>query len=153
MNLHGIASQIISAVNPMLLAVFEGSNGNTIADDGTQAAAFLPPVTVTAQVQQLTSQDLQKLEGLNLQRSGVAVYLYGIAAGVVRVQNKGGDIITIPNGASAGVYLVTTVLEQWPDWVKVAATLQNQPIDPTKAPSLDFSDPNNSQYLPGGLTA
>lgn len=153
MNLHGIAGPIISAVNPMLPAYFEGSNSSSILEDGRQVASFLPPVVVVAQVQQLTSRDLQKLESLNLQQNGIAIYLYGVANGVVRISQKGGDLITVPTGPSAGVYLVTVVLEQWPDWVKVSATLQNQPVDPTKTPSLDFSDLDNSQNAPGGTPA
>lgn len=153
MNLHGIVVGYIAAVNPQQPAWFEASNGNTTMDDGRQEAAFLPSVLVQAQVQELTSKDLQKLENLNLQANSVGIYLYGISNGIVRVQQKGGDRITIPTGASAGVYAVDKVLEQWPDWVKVLATLQNLPIDPTKTPSLDFSDPDNSQNLPGGLPA
>jgi hypothetical protein len=153
MNLHGIVSPYIGAVNPSQPAWFEASNGFTQADDLSQEPAFLPSVMVSAQVQELTSKDLQKLEGLNLQANAVGIYLYGISNGVVRIQQKGGDRITIPTGAAAGVYAVDKVIEQWPDWVKVVATLQNLEIDPTKTPSLDFSDPDNSQNLPGGLPA
>jgi len=35
------------------------------------------------------------------------------------------DRVTIASGTHRGVYLVAMVLEQWNDWVKVAATLQN----------------------------
>lgn len=127
MNLHGIAAPVIGAVNPNYPVLFEASAGFIQASDFSQQPAYAPSVSVIAQVQELSTPDVQKLEALNLQRNGVAIYLYGIANGIVRVSNKGGDRITVPAGRStSGVYVVATVLEQWPDWVKVAATLQNQ---------------------------
>ena len=65
------------------------------------------------------------MEGLNQQGDQIAFYLNGEVDGLVRQRNKGGDLITISTGPLAGVYLVTLVLEQWNDWCKVAATLQN----------------------------
>ena len=149
MNLHGIAGPVISAVNPTIIASFQGSNGFSQNADFSQTAAYLPPVSVPAQVQQLSQRELQHLEQLNLQGAEIGIYLYGIASGAVRVSQKGGDIITVVSGARAGVYLTTAVLEQWPDWVKVACTLQNQDVGSTSGPSLDYSQPGNSQYQPG----
>jgi hypothetical protein len=42
--------------------------------------------------------------------------------GLVRVINKGGDLITLPDGS---IWLVAQVLEQFPDWVSAAITLQD----------------------------
>lgn len=129
MNLHGIVAPIIGAVNPNYPVVFEASAGPVSNPDFSQSPSYAAPVTVTGQVQELTAKDLQKLEQLNIQQNSVAIYLYGIADGVVRVSQKGGDRITVPSGhAQTGVYIVATVIEQWPDWVKVAATLQNQAV-------------------------
>jgi hypothetical protein len=127
MNLHGIAGPIIATVNPTLTALFSGSVGWTQKPDRSRVAAYSDPVPVPAQVQALTWKDLQQLDGLNLQGTKVGIYLYGMAAGAVRVNFKGGDLITITDGNWAGVYLTHVVLEQWPDWVKIACTLQNQP--------------------------
>ena len=81
---------------------------------------------VIAQVQPLTWRDLQQLDGLNLQGTRRKIYLYGRADGAVRPLAKGGDLITIATGGvNDGIYLVAQVLEQFPDWVSVAATLQN----------------------------
>lgn len=148
MNLHGIAGPVVSAVNPTVLASFQGSNGFSQNPDFSQSAAFLPAVAVPAQVQQLTQRELQHLEQLNLQGANIGIYLYGIASGAVRVSQKGGDVITISTGARSGVYLTTAVLEQWPDWVKVACTLQNQDVV-SSSPSLDYSKIPDSQYKPG----
>lgn len=126
MNLHGIAGPYIAAVNPMLPGVVQISSGYTTNPDGVRVPQYRqPPSNVIAQVQALTAENLRFLEGLGVQGSTVSIYLNGELDGIVRVQNKGGDLVTIPQGRAAGVYLVTAVLEQWPDWVKVAATLQN----------------------------
>src|SRR5262249_52908497 len=125
MNLHGIAGPVIGAINPNFPVIFEGSAGFTKAPDYSQKPAFYAPVSILGQVQELTSKDLQHLENLNLQESAVAIYLYGVSNGVVRVSQIGGDRITVPQGPATGVYKVVKVIEQWPDWVKVAAVLQN----------------------------
>lgn len=126
MNLHGIAGPIIAAVNPTISADFQRSTGSTTLASGKQVPTYADAVCVPAQVQALTYRDLLQLEGLNIEGSRVAIYLYGEANNVVRVTQKGGDLITIRSGANRGVYLTAQVLEQWPDWCKVAATLQNQ---------------------------
>lgn len=126
MNLHGIAAPYISAVNPMTPATVQISDGYCIDDAGRQVPKYLiPSIPVLAQVQPMSSRDLQHSELMNLQGELVAIYVNGKLDGLVRVDRKGGDIITIPGGASKGIYLVNLVLEQWPDWVKVAATMQN----------------------------
>ncbi|MCC8963771.1 hypothetical protein H8A95_15985 [Bradyrhizobium sp. Pear76] len=127
MNLHGIVAPVIGAVNPNYPVLFEASTGFTQAADFSQQPSFGAGVSVMAQVQELSTPDVQELDALNLQKSGVAIYLYGVSNGIVRVNNKGGDRITVhPGVPQAGVYIVQLVLEQWPDWVKVSAILQNQ---------------------------
>lgn len=125
MNLHGIVAPIIGVVNPSVPASFQQSTGSVTNPDGTRTPSFAVPVTVTAQVQELTTDELRQIESLNLQAHVVAIYLYGSADGVNRVTETGGDLITISAGTRAGLYLVTKVLERWPDWTKVAATLQS----------------------------
>jgi len=127
MNLHAIASQVIPIVNPMIPATIKVSLGSATGPDGRQTPTFLvPPQAVTAQVQSLTYKDIQQVNSLNLQGVRVAIYLYGHFDALVRVSKKGGDIITInPPWPYAGIYLTAQVLEWWPDWCKVAATLQN----------------------------
>ena len=55
-----------------------------------------------------------------------SVYMYGNAAGVVRADNIGGDILIfpeIPNGSNRN-WLITQVVETWSDWCHVIVTLQ-----------------------------
>lgn len=122
MNLHAIVSGAIGAVNPHVSVQVQLSTGHTTTPAGKRVPAYSAPVAMTAQVQALTSTDLRKLDGLNIQGSMRTLYLSGSLSGVSRLAQKGGDLVTMPDGA---VYLTTMVLEQWPDWCKVAVTLQN----------------------------
>ena len=98
------------------------STGSTISADGTRTPSYASPITISGQVQPLTWRDIQQLDGLNLQGTRQKIYLNGRIDGLIRSQNKGGDLIT---DASGNVWLVAQVLEIWPDWCSVAATLQD----------------------------
>jgi hypothetical protein len=129
-NLHGIVSGAIGAVNPFITGTVRYSTGSTTQPSGKRTPAYNDVTGVSLQVQALTFRDLQQLEGLNLNGTRRAIYLFGAADGVVRPTSKGGDLIVITGGVQAGTWLVAQVLEQWGDggvasWVKVAVTLQN----------------------------
>lgn len=125
MNLHAIASGYIAAVNPFIPVSIKVSTGNTIASDGKRVPTYAAPVTVQAQVQPLSYDDMKHLDGLNIQGTRRAIFINGRVDGLVRVSNKGGDLITIASGVNAGVWLVAIVSEQWPDWCKALVTLQD----------------------------
>ena len=127
MNLHAIVSGAIGAVNPFASATLYASAGSTTNADGSRTPAYAAPVTINAQVQQLTTFNLRQLEGLNLQGVTHKIYFSGHAQGVVRVLAKGGDLIAMADGT---IWLVATVFEQWPDWVAVGVTLQNDATAP-----------------------
>lgn len=128
MNLHGIAGPIVASVNPKTPAIIKLSSGYTTLDDGSRVPTYRQPYLQSmAQVQPLTFRDIQQIDGLNLQGIRVGIYLDGELNGLVRSDRKGGDLVVISTGVHAGTYLVALVLEQWPDWVKVAATLQGKP--------------------------
>lgn len=122
MDLLGLSTPAIGVINPRVSLQIQFSTGNTQTDDGTQVPAYAPAVTMLGEVQPLTGRDLKQLEGLNIQGSMRAIYIEGPLFGILRVDNKGGDLITDPAGK---VWLVTQVLERWPDWTKVSVTLQN----------------------------
>lgn len=82
-------------------------------------------LTLQAQIQPMTWRDLQQIEGLNLQGTRWKAYLHGEVDGIVRPEKKGGDLIVISTGRHQGTWLVTQVLEQFPDWICAAITLQN----------------------------
>lgn len=123
MNLHGIVSGVISAVNPNVPVEVRTSTGSATAADGSRTPTYADPVVVTGQVQELTTKDLRQLDGLNVQGSQRAVYLSGEVDAIQRISRLGGDLVALGDGS---VWLTTHVLEQWPDWCKVAVTLQNE---------------------------
>jgi hypothetical protein len=120
MNLHGIASGVISAVNPMVPATIRQSIGYTVSDDFSQVPAYAT-VTTTGQIQALSGSDIQRLNGMNVQGVVEKAYLNGNVEGLVRVMGKGGDLLTI----GSKTYLVSAVLERWSDWCCVALTMQD----------------------------
>lgn len=129
MNLHAIAAPYVAAVNPLLQVTVQFSHGPTIQPDGSQVPTYSPPVTMMGQVQSLTFRDLTQIAGMNLTGTRRAIYLLGDVEGTVRVELKGGDLITFPDGR---IWLVAMALETWGArgttdmWCKVAAVLQDQ---------------------------
>lgn len=119
MNLHGIASQAIGAVNPPTRIAIQKSTGYTTLPDGTQQPTYTPAYT-TGNVQALTGKDIAQLSALGIQGVTQKVYLTGNFEGVFRVLDKGGDLLKF-NGQT---WLVSAVLERWPDWCCVAITMQ-----------------------------
>lgn len=98
------------------------AGGYTTSPSGKRTPLQSAPYTASAQVQALTTKDLHQLEALNIGGSSRKIYLNGFVSATVRVSQKGGDLVALPDGTN---YLTTAVLEQWPDWVCVAVTLQN----------------------------
>lgn len=189
MNLHQMASGAIGTVNPFVPISVRVSIGYQTDSNFNRTPAYAPAVTVSGQVQSLTFRDLQQLDSLNLQGTRKAIYVNGRIDGIVRIENKGGDLVTVPTAfftgsisgttltvsalrsgrlsvgdgltgsgvadgttitalgtglggagtyeisttqnvasvqmASGTVWLVAMVLEQWPDWCKLAVTLQD----------------------------
>ncbi|ENN86070.1 hypothetical protein RHSP_32027 [Rhizobium freirei PRF 81] len=124
MNLHGLVSGAIGTVNPFVDASMQNNTGYTTNDDGVQIPTYVT-ATGTAQVQALTFKDLTQLDGINKNGAARGIYFYGDIQGVLRTKTKGGDIITLSNGASAGNWLVVQVLETWDvGWCKCACVLQ-----------------------------
>lgn len=126
MNLHGIVSAAIGSVNPFVPATVQISAGYNISPDGSRTPIY-NPITIDVQVQALQYNDLVHLDGLNIQGTRRAIYTNGFVAGIIRVDSKGGDLITFPPGTlpEGNTWLCAFVLEQWKDWCKIAVTLQN----------------------------
>lgn len=120
MNLHKIASSAISAVNPFVSVVFTINTGYTTDTDGTRIPTTTT-TTTTGQFQNITAKELQHLQGMNLQGDLGVLFVNGSFDGVVRKDGKGGDTVTF----SSNTWLVVQVLEQWPDWCKLAICLQD----------------------------
>lgn len=121
MNLHAIANAAVTAVNPNQKATLLVSKGYSIDASGRQIPEYKAPQQINAQIQSVSAKDLKQAEFLNLQTIQNTMYVSGNIDGIVRAENKGGDLIRTSDGTT---WLVIAVLEQWPDWVKVAVTMQ-----------------------------
>lgn len=127
MNLQGLAAGATGAVTTLITVTAQISTGYTTNDDGTQVPAYSAE-TFQAQVQALAFKDIQQMDSVNIQGVRRAVYVPGQIAGVIRVDSKGGDVLSFPEypGGPNRNWLAAIVLETWPDWTKVGVTLQDR---------------------------
>lgn len=141
MNLHGIVSGAIGAINPFIPAQVYQSKGYTTTPAGKQVPAFLSPVDQFIQKQELSFKDLQHVDGLNIQGELCSVYLNGQVYGIDRGSAMGGDAFVFNNQ----VWLVVAVPEQWPDWCRVILCRQLAGL-----PNIGTGQPQ-SLILDGGV--
>ncbi|WP_150810477.1 hypothetical protein [Pandoraea sputorum] len=129
MNLHGVVSGSISAINPFVAATIKQSNGYTTGADGKRVPAYIS-IPVSAQVQALDAGRLQHLYEQNITGVLRRVYLNGNFQSVFRPGNGGGDLFDFGSGAGVPAvlantrWLVVQVFETWPDWCSLAIQLQ-----------------------------
>jgi len=119
MNLHGIVRTNISAVNPNIEAQMLRSTGFITLPDGTRESTY-KEIELRIQVQALTNAEIRQLDGLNIQGNRRAVYLTGHWAGIVRADQRGGDLFRFYDKT----WLAVVLLEAWPGWSKVAVVQQ-----------------------------
>ena len=125
MNLRGLANKYTRLTNNNIQVNWVQSTGYVTDSAGKRVPTTIT-LTVEAQVQALSTSDLKHIDGLNITGVMRTVYLYGNAAGVVRADQIGGDILRfpeVPNGTIRN-WLITQVVETWPDWCHVVVTLQ-----------------------------
>lgn len=133
LNLHSTVRGAINSVNPDRLVTWLESTGYTTAADGTQTPAYTTHASIDAQIQAATGKDLKHPNLQNVQGVVRSVYMFGNKQGVVRVDAKGGDLLTFAQsvGGAVQTWLVVAVLETWnPDatgWCKVGVVLQVDP--------------------------
>lgn len=123
MDLSGIVSGAIGAVNPPVSARLLASTGYSINADGSATPSYAPAVTIQVQAQELSFKELQHANNLNLQGVLKSIYCPGIVQAVNRAAGKGGDKIVI----GSDTYLAVAISEQWPDWCRVIGQLQVNP--------------------------
>ena len=109
MNLHAQVSGVIARVNPMQPVTIRRSNGSTQNADFTRVPTYSTTTTI-AQIQALTADDLEQLDGLNVQGEKLAIYVNGNLEGVNRADGTGGDLVTLPDSS---VFLVVKIDEDW----------------------------------------
>lgn len=121
MSLQGIAAGLVAAINPPVSVTYRQSTGMSKDASYKPVPAYAADVTVSAQMQALTSRELARINALNIQGTVSALYVSGIQPrGADRSKGTGGDLFIINNDT----WLVVQVLEQWADWSRVAICRQ-----------------------------
>ena len=123
MNVHGLASTAISAVNPNVNVALNQSTGYTTNAAGLQTPTYAAQ-TALAQVQALSGPELRQVDALNIQGVKRKIWLNGDWEGVVRAMMKGGDKLTLPDGTT---WLFVLIFERWADWTSAAIVMQTTP--------------------------
>ena len=126
MNLRLAANSAIQSINKNIDIRIIKQSGYITTEDYSRYHRYEIGSLRSSQVQQLTASELRQIEGLNISTESRGIYLYGTANGVTRAGQNAGDIIVLPDLTQ---WLVTSVLEQWPDWVKISVTRQSKLID------------------------
>ena len=126
-NLRGIANSATSAINPNVRATVLRSAGSTTLPNGARVPKYKTSQAIV-QVQALSFSDLTQADGLNIQGVRRAVYVNGAVAGLIRIKQKGGDVLVFDQGTliEGTTWLCVHVLEQWPQWCKFIITLQDE---------------------------
>lgn len=129
MDLRGICDGAIQVVNQNITVSIQLSVGFVIGAGGKQLPQYENYTGIRAQLQAMTYGDLRQVDGLNIQGVKKSIYLFGSLSGVVRPNQKGGDVITITSDGGAapqdvGTWLTVQVLESWPTWTKACIALQ-----------------------------
>lgn len=159
MNLRGAVNAITQTVNPNIVVLVQISDGYTIGAGQRQAPTYKPAISGPAQIQALSSSDLKKIEGLNIQGSMRALYMYGNLNGVVRADSQGGDLITViaQRGVPptlVGKWLTAGVPEPWTHWTKIMMVKQTDAVASAVSfrAVLSVTSPNGGNFtVPHGL--
>ena len=125
MNLRKMANSITRQVNPNIAAIWRQSNGYITGSDGKRVPSYID-TNIEIQPQALSADTLAFTQGLNIQGIMRSVYMYGNVQGVVKSDERGGDILVFAQvpGHPAQEWKVVTVIETWPDWAHVVVVLQ-----------------------------
>lgn len=123
MDLRGLANDATSTINPNEFVTIKSSNGYTVGAGARQIPSYVE-ASGYAQIQALDGDDLKQLDNISQQGVLRAIYLRGALHGIIRPYSLGGDLVTRADGST---WLVTNILETWPDWTKAVITLQKAP--------------------------
>lgn len=122
MKLHSIVSRAIGAVNARQLVTIQISTGYATNPQGKRVPSYAAPQMAYASIQALQYNDIVQADGMQIQGVRRKLYIHEEVEGLVRANNKGGDIVTLADGT---VWLVALIAEHWPTWTAAIITLQN----------------------------
>ena len=119
-NVRAQANRLSSRINPNITVALYKSDGYTIGAGRKQVPKYEKAADCLAQVQALDGVELKQIDGLNIQGTIRAIYLYPSVSGVSAPNGTGGDLIKM----QGQTWLVVRVLEAWPTFTKAAIVLQ-----------------------------
>lgn len=122
MNIFPIVHAAVSAVSPQVPVSIQISTGSTTNADGSRSLSYAAPQTVNASIQALQYNDIVQADSMQIEGVRRKMYVYGEVDGLVRSKNKGGDLVTLPNGS---VWKVALIAEAWATWTCAIITLEN----------------------------
>lgn len=129
MNINALVAPVTAAVSPSQAVTVYLSTGPAPTDvAGQRAPTYADSFNATAAIQPVSTGDLRKLEGLNIQGVTEKLYLNGQLRGLQRINKLGGDLVVLRDGTT---FLVKAVLEAWRfvsagnGWCAVAVIMQN----------------------------
>lgn len=119
-NIRGIANHAIQAINADMPATLQLCTGYVVNDAGKQTSTYdLQQVTV--QVQSATSDDLNLMNNLNMDKGTYrSIYIKGNIDGINRTQGKGADMLVFNNQT----WKIVQVIESWSNWCRVLVCRQ-----------------------------
>jgi hypothetical protein len=127
MNLHAVAVAAIATVNPVTTFKVLVSTGYQTDASGRQEPTYDVVSNVVGEIQALSPSEMQHADGMNVSTETRKVYLNGRYFGVSRIEVKGGDLLEVTKSTAwpfGTLWLVTGVLEQWPNWCCLSVVRQ-----------------------------
>jgi hypothetical protein len=128
MNLQAITEGVIAAVNTPVLVSIQVSIGQGKDAAFNPIATYAPAVSVFVDLQAETYSDMVHADGLTIAGERWKMYITSEVDGLVRAENKGGDIVTVTDPTSPWngyVFLTVLVTEHWQGWTSCLLTLQD----------------------------
>lgn len=126
MDLLGITGAAIQGINPNVIATWVQSTGGYTTDAAGHRVPTTSSTSVSVQVQGMSANDLKLVDDINIANVLRKVYMYGNVLGISRSDQRGGDILQFPEipGGTIQNWKVISVMETWPTWASVIASLQ-----------------------------
>ncbi len=123
MNLNAIAGGVVSAISPPVVLKIQISTGpGKTGSDGGRSPTYADPVYAPGNLCPMSYTDIVQADGMQIQGVRSKLYINAQIEGLVRSKNRGGDLVTLPDGS---VYKVALILEAWPNWTSCIVTLQD----------------------------
>ena len=120
MDLRSIANNAIQPINQDITVEVWASTGYVIGAGLKQIPSYAAPLTLPAQIQALSNDELKQIDGLNISGVSKAIYIKGDLRGIIKPDSLGGDLVKW----NSKTWLVVKVLESWPTWTKCVLIYQ-----------------------------